>query len=114
MSALVRLSHTSTLANINTFHSNSSTSGRALLDLTGSHSSGYGDKCCPPVVDPYTWLALIGGIALATFFLQMAIVNNIMPGRRKRRSTHLWHYSQLNGMVYNEKSKQNLEKSQHG
>ena len=30
----------------------------------------YGDQCCPLVVDPSTWLALIAGIALATFFLR--------------------------------------------
>ena len=83
MSTLVRMSQTTTMASLDTLQSNSS-AGRALIDLTGSNSSGYGDKCCPPVVDPYTWLALIGGIALATFFLQMAIVNNIPPGRRKR------------------------------
>ena len=82
------MSHTNTLQAIENFHSNSSLTGRAFanvkLDQIGSYSSGYGDKCCPPVVDPYTWLALIGGIALATFFLQMAIVNII--GKRKKRS----------------------------
>ena len=30
----------------------------------------YGSDCCPLVVDPYTWLALIAGIALAAFFLR--------------------------------------------
>ena len=35
--------------------------------------SRYGSECCPLVVDPYTWLALIGGIALATFFLRWPI-----------------------------------------
>ena len=54
--------------------------GRALF---GSESGGYGDDCCPPVVDPYTWLALIGAIALATYFLRVAIV--VKFGRRKRR-----------------------------
>ena len=81
------MSHSSTLDSLHRFQTNSTLSGRALsdlVDLTGSYSSGYGDKCCPPVVDPYTWLALIAGIALATFFLQMAIVNNIPPGRKKR------------------------------
>ena len=29
--------------------------------LVAAASSGYGDDCCPPVVDPYTWLALIAG-----------------------------------------------------
>ena len=89
ISFLVRMSHSSTLDSISKFHSNSSHSGRALsdlVDLTGSYSSGYGGKCCPPVVDPYTFLALIGGIALATFFLQMAIVVAGIPVGRKKRS----------------------------
>ena len=37
--------------------------------LAGSFSDQYGE-CCPPVLDPYTLLALLGGIALTTFFLQ--------------------------------------------
>ena len=45
---------------------------------------GHGGGCCPPVVDQYTWLALITGIALATYFLRVAVTTNIM-GRRKRR-----------------------------
>ena len=87
------MSHSSTLDSLHRFQTNSTLSGRALsylVDLTGSYSSGYGDKCCPPVVDPYTWLALIAGIALATFFLQMAIVNNIPVGGRKKRSYEEW------------------------
>lgn len=85
----MKTSHSNTLDAIGKFHSNSSFSSRALgqtaLGMMGSYSSGYGEKCCPPVVDPSTWIALIGGIALATFFLQMAIVNNI-TGRRRKRS----------------------------
>jgi hypothetical protein len=53
-------------------------SGRLLSlnspNLVMAGSSGYGEECCPPVVDPYTFLALIGGIALATYFLQQLIV----------------------------------------
>ena len=41
--------------------------------LFGSHSSDYG-MCCPPVFDPYTLLALLAGIALATFFLRLVIL----------------------------------------
>jgi hypothetical protein len=55
-----------------------------MSKMQGAASSGYGDDCCPPVVDPFTWLALIGGIALATFFLQQAIVKNVMPKKKKR------------------------------
>ena len=36
----------------------------------GSEDSG--SSCCPPVVDSATWLAVVGGIAIVTFFLRMA------------------------------------------
>ena len=44
-----------------------------LLGLFGSSSDSYG-HCCPPVFDPYTLVALLGGIALATYFLRLVIV----------------------------------------
>ena len=46
------------------------------LDLIKAGSDLYGANgdCCPPVVDPYTFLALIAGIGLITWFLQMVIV----------------------------------------
>ena len=81
---LTKLSHSNLLSTLVSLPSNHSSTGRTM-SLVGSHSSGHGDQCCPPVVDPYTWLALIGGIALATFFLQMAIVNIIGKKRRRRR-----------------------------
>jgi len=40
--------------------------------------------CCPAVVDPYTWLALVAGIALATYFLRVVIVVKAPTGRKKR------------------------------
>ena len=59
------------------------------LDLirTGSDLYGANGECCPPVVDPYTFLALIAGISLATWFLQMVIVMTDfgMGGGRFRR-----------------------------
>ena len=48
--------------------------------LVGSSSDDYG-QCCPPVFDPYTLLALIGGIALATYFLRLVIVTTTFNGR---------------------------------
>ena len=45
-------------------------SGRQIL---GSHS-GYGHGCCPLVFNPSTLLALLAGIALATYFLRLIIV----------------------------------------
>ena len=44
-----------------------------LLGIFGSSSDSYG-HCCPPVFDPYTLVALLGGIALATYFLRLVIV----------------------------------------
>ena len=76
---LTQVSHSNLLSTLSSLPTN--ITGRTL---SASFSSGYG-QCCPPVVDPYTWLALIGGIALATFFLQMAIVNIIGRKKRKRR-----------------------------
>ena len=55
-----------------------------MLDtnLFGSSSDSYG-HCCPPVFDPSTIAALIGGTALATFFLRLVIINTVFvpPGR---------------------------------
>merc|ERR1711971_36924 len=60
--------------------------GLADLIKTGSdYYGGYGE-CCPPVVDPYTYLALLAGIALTTWFLQMTIVMTMFEKRRKRSS----------------------------
>ena len=83
-----------------------SVSGKSLersvmswLDLIRAGSDLYGaqGECCPPVVDPNTFLALIAGISLITWFLQMVIVMTEFtppdmmmggPGRRFRRDLH--------------------------
>lgn len=48
-------------------------------------SSDHYDHCCPPVFDPYTLVALLGGIALATYFLRIVIITDpdlmMMPRR---------------------------------
>ena len=49
-------------------------------DMFGSDSGDYG-HCCPPVFDPYTLVALVGGIALATYFLRVVIVTTTFAGR---------------------------------
>ena len=57
---------------------------------SGGHGGGYAitaydDECCPPVVDPFTLLALLGliaGGALALFGLFQQLF-----GRRRRRSS---------------------------
>jgi len=48
-------------------------------------ASGGHDGCCPPVVDPYTLLALLVGIALATYFLRVLITVTMFGKRRKKR-----------------------------
>ena len=50
----------------------------------GSYSSGYGD-CCPPVIDPLTYAALLGFIALATYFFERLIAMSMLMKKRKRR-----------------------------
>ena len=58
---------------------------KKMATLFGSSSDDYG-HCCPPVFDPYTLVALLGGIALATFFLRLVIITdpNLPPKRRRR------------------------------
>ncbi len=54
-------------------------------EVGGYSHSGY---CCPLVVDPIIVLTLLGAVAAATFFLNIAITMNIVgrKRRRKRRS----------------------------
>jgi hypothetical protein len=61
---------------------NTTTQARRMY---GEASSGYGDSCCPPVVDPYTWLALIAGIGLATYFLRITITTTLKRKKRRKR-----------------------------
>ena len=54
--------------------------------IFGSFSDSYG-HCCPAVFDPYTLVALLGGVALATYFLRLVIVTQMFtPPRRRKRS----------------------------
>ena len=46
-------------------------------DHHGSFSSGGGD-CCPLVVDPLTYAALLGFIALATYFFNVQIAASML------------------------------------
>ena len=57
-----------------------------MATLFASSSDDYG-HCCPPVFDPYTLVALLGGIALATYFLRLVIITDPdLPPKRRRRS----------------------------
>ena len=49
----------------------------------GSYSSGY-EECCPLVVDPLTFAALLSFLAAATYLLQTVIAMTIMMARRRR------------------------------
>ena len=58
-----------------------------MTQLHVSASDHY-DQCCPPVFDPYTLVALLGGIALATYFLRIVIITEptmFMMGMRFKR-----------------------------
>ena len=46
--------------------------GRQALFGSCLKRDSYGN-CCPPVVNALAWLALLAGIALATFFLRKDI-----------------------------------------
>ena len=71
----------------------------SIKTYSGGHSGGYGGDhhgafsgsgCCPGVVDPLTMLALVGGIALATYFFEIQIRNSmLMMARKKRRKREL-------------------------
>ena len=51
----------------------------------GSQSSGYGSDCCPLVVDPLVWIALLTFIAAATYFFNELIAMSALAMMRKRR-----------------------------
>ena len=51
----------------------------------GGYSSSY-DQCCPLVVDPLTFAALLSFLAAATYLLQTVIAMTIMMMRRRRSS----------------------------
>ena len=50
---------------------------------SGGYDTIHTSNCCEPVVDNYSFLALMVFIALATYFLQVAITMNL-TGRKKR------------------------------
>ena len=52
-----------------------------------SGGGGYGHSdCCPLVVDPLTYIALLSFLAIATYFLQQLIIMSMLS--RKKRSVH--------------------------
>ena len=61
--------------------------------------SGHGSGCCPLVVDPLSYAALIGGIALATYFFQIQITNSMLMMARKKRRKRAFN---LNEDIVNE------------
>ena len=50
----------------------------SVPNLYAAASGHGGGGCCPPVVDPYTLLALWAGTALATYFLRVLITVNTL------------------------------------
>ena len=50
----------------------------------GSYSSGHGD-CCPLVIDPLTYAALLGFLAAAVYFFNVLIEMSMLMMRRRRR-----------------------------
>ena len=62
-------------------------------DLAGAASGG--GECCAHVVSPLVFLATFAGLAIATFFLRMAITKKL--GKRRRRRSEVM-YSK--GLMY--------------
>ena len=54
------------------------------IDAYGAHN-GYGGDCCDLVVDPLTFIALVGFIALATYFLQQFIEMSMLEMMRRKK-----------------------------
>ena len=82
----------------------SSPSMEASLRSHGAYStSGMGSSCCPPVFDPYTLIGLIGGIALATYFLRLVIVvTTFTPPKKRSFQSFLWPFPSLHGSLLDE------------
>ena len=74
-----------------------------MTQLVISSSDDYG-HCCPPVFDPYTLVALLGGIALATYFLRIVIITNpnlMMNMRFKRQAGYFGKKTKGINIQYN-------------
>ena len=66
----------------------------------GSFSSGGGSMCCPLVVDPLTFISLLGFIGLAAYFLNDLIaMSNLMAKRKKRGFSSFWDKTLNEGKV---------------
>ena len=73
-------------------HSGSHSSG---YGSSGSHNSGYGSDhygsfssggdCCPLVVDPLTYAALLGFLAAAVYFFQVLIEMSMLARKRRKK-----------------------------
>ena len=65
--------------------------GDGYIDRNGHGSYGHGSygghgsyDCCPLVVDPLTWIALLAFLAAGTYFLEVAVQMSMLGRRRKR------------------------------
>ena len=65
----------------------------------GSHSSGYGSDCCPLVVDPLTWLALLSFIGAATYLLNEVIAMSMLMMMRRRKRSRIMSFRELNDLI---------------
>ena len=70
--------------------------------------------CCPLVVDPLTYAALIGFIGLATYFFREFIaMSMLMMARKKRRKRELNLYSDILNEILDTFSKGKLSYFKH-
>ena len=84
MSSLLRSKLTDLVPNSDTYgHSSGYGHSSSGYGHSGSYSSGY-DDCCPPVVDPLTYIALLSFLAAAVYLLNEQIAMSNLMVRRKR------------------------------
>ena len=75
------------LSNVHGSYSSGHGSHGSVSSGYGSLSNGYGSgNCCPLVVNTKSFLALLGFMALAVWFLNNVIEMSALPVRRKKRS----------------------------
>ncbi len=55
-------------------------------------ASGGGDQCCAHVVSSKVFLAVLAGLAIATYFIRQAITMNLGRRRRKRQVNNMEKY----------------------
>ena len=68
-------------------------------DQVAAFSSGGGD-CCPHVVDPIFYFAILAGIGVAVYYINEAITMNLRRRKRRKRSVRSEIDDQISDVIY--------------